>query len=194
MLSKQSIKLIHIAAREAGLITRESDGRYRLLLAQYKRPNGKPVESCVQLNNRQFDDILAICEAHGWRSPGKEANHYRAKIAAAYDTASFPQQDCIKMLAGDMGWQKDGLATFVSRMTGGRTDEIAMLQPSEAGAIIEALKNILSRRDGVRYSSIEEIADKYNRQQDDNPLPTFEELQEATDGQIEEESYSNCDC
>ena len=71
MLNNSQIKLVQVAVRAAGLRGKGFDGRYRLLLGQYHQPNGQPVTSCKQLNNWQIDDLLAICESHGWRCPGK---------------------------------------------------------------------------------------------------------------------------
>jgi len=82
MLNKQQIILIQMAVKQAGLRTSRQDGRYRLLLAQYRNPRGKPITSCKELNNSQIDDLLAICESMGWRHPDKKPDHYRKKIAA----------------------------------------------------------------------------------------------------------------
>jgi len=139
------------------LRTKQSDGRYRLLLGQYKQPNGRPVTSCKQLNNSQLEDMLAICEAHGWRMPGKPANHFRFKVATESEYASFAQQSAIKHLAGDLGWGDEQLAGMLKRMTGGFASNTAALRPGHAYKVIEALKAMLGREAGKHYSNLTEI-------------------------------------
>lgn len=157
MLNKDQIKLIQTAVRAAGLRTKDFDGRYRLLLGKYKQPNGNPVTSCKQLNNSQLEDLLAICEAHGWRMPGKSANYFRFKVATESHIASFAQQSAIKHLAGDLGWGDEQLSGMLKRMTGGFATNVAALRPGQAYNIIEALKAMFSREEGKRYSNLKEI-------------------------------------
>lgn len=197
MLNNGQIKLVQIAVRAAGIRTKESEGRYRLLLAQYKQPGGKPVTSCKQLNRYQIEDILAICESLGWQYPGKDADHYRNKVRAKYKTASFAKQSAIRNMAGDLGWDEQSLAGFIGRMTGAKKTHAAELDPGEADKILEGLKAMLSRRDGRHYTRVEAVADQYNQHQDDDdcPLPTLEELSYlgARDGTSQEAGGSNCD-
>ena len=157
MLNNQQIKLIQTAIRAAGLRTKHFDGQYRLLLRQYLQPNGKPVTSCKQLNNSQLEDLLAICEAHGWRMPGKPENFYRFKRATESDIASFAQQSAIKKLGGDLGWNDAQLGGMLKRMTGGFATAVTALSPGQAYKIIEALKAILTRDTGKSYSTLKEV-------------------------------------
>jgi len=106
MLNKDQIKLVQTAVRAAGLRTKYCEGRYRLLLGQYRQPGGSPVTSCKQLNNSQLEDLLAICEANGWRMPGKPDDFYRSKINNESDIASFAQQSAIRKLADDLSWNE----------------------------------------------------------------------------------------
>ena len=98
MLNKGQIKLVQIAVRQAGLRSGGQDGRYRMLLSQYKQPNGSPVTSCKQLNNWQMDDILAICESLGWYHPEKATDHYRALAAKRDSIASFAQKEAMERI------------------------------------------------------------------------------------------------
>lgn len=157
MLNKQQIKLIQTAVRTAGLRSPKGDGRYRLLLAQYKQPSGRPVTSCKQLNNAQLEDLLAICEARGFRMPGKPENYFRLKVASGSAVASFAQQEAIRYLAGDMGWNDAQLGGMLKRMTGGFAEHVSALTPAQAYRIIEALKAILSRQTGKHYTNLSEI-------------------------------------
>ena len=157
MLTKQQIKLIQTAVRGAGLRSARAEGRYRLLLAQYRQPSGKPVTSCKQLNHGQLEDMLAICEAYGWRMPGKEEDYYRMKRARSESVASFAQQEAIKHLAGDLGWYDYQLEGFLKRMTGGFVTNVAGLNPAQAYDVIEALKSMFGRQVGKEYKNLKEV-------------------------------------
>lgn len=160
MLNNQQIKLVQIAAKAAGIRPKGFDGRYRMLLGQYKRPDGSVVTSCKHLNNFQLEDFLAICESHGWSYPGKDKNFYRKRVANKYKNASFAQQSAIKHLAGDLGWNDYQLAGFIKRMTeknGWFIQDVASLMPAQAYKIIEALKSILTRKTGKDYSDLKDI-------------------------------------
>jgi len=156
MLSKRQIKLVHVAARAAGLITERSDARYRLLLAQYVRPNGQRATSCKELTNTQVSDLLAICESLGFRLPGKSETHYRGKIEKG-ETASYAQQSAIDHLRGDLGWGQRQIEGFCRRMTGGRVSRVARLNARQAYKVIEGLKAIVGRKTGKDYRTLRDI-------------------------------------
>jgi hypothetical protein len=164
MVNNDQIKLMQVAAKAAGLRTPSQDGRYRLILAQYKKPNGQLCASCKDLNNWQIDDFLAICESMGWRYPGQSETYCRDRAAKAYDGdfASFAQRQAIDYLAGDLGLTGEPIKAFIRRMTKQRTDSIVQLTPGEAYKIIEAMKAALSRRDGVNYETLNEVKTNYN--------------------------------
>jgi len=157
MLTKDQIKLIQTAVRGAGLRSSQCEGRYRLLLAQYMQPNRQQVTSCKQLNHSQLEDLLAICEAYGWRMPGKEKDYYRMKRARGESVASFAQQAAIKHLAGDLGWYDYQLEGMLKRMTGGFVTNVAGLNPAQAYDVIEALKSIVGRKTGKQYNNLKEV-------------------------------------
>ncbi|MCJ7777628.1 MAG: regulatory protein GemA [Sedimentisphaerales bacterium] len=160
MLNKPQIILVQIACKQAGLRSAKFDGRYRMLLSQYKQPNGSPVKSCKQLNNMQLDDLLAICESHGWRQPGKTEDYYRQKSAAQSCYAGYAQQEAIRHLAGDLGWNELQLAGMLKRMTAGEVGNIVMLKPRQAFQAIEAMKAIFSRKCGRQFSNLKQIQDE----------------------------------
>lgn len=160
MLNNNQIKLVQTAVRAAGFRGKGFEGRYRLLLGQYLQPSGSPVTSCKQLNNWQLEDLLAICESSGWRMPGKEANHFRFKVATDSSIASFAQQSAIRYLAKDLGLNDLQLAGMLKRMTSGFVDNVAALTPGQAYNIIECFKAILSRDAGKKYSNLKEIQDE----------------------------------
>jgi hypothetical protein len=176
-LNRDQIKLLQTAVRAAGIRTRESEGRYRLLLSQYKQPNRKPVESSLQLSAKQLEDILAICEAHGWQCPGKAVDHFRKKVAASAGCSSTAQQNAIFNLAGDMGWSIDGLDGFIGKMTKGRATSVPALSAGDAHMIIEVLKRIMSKRTGVLFGTLEDMAAEFTTK---NTKDTKEENSQLT--------------
>ena len=157
MLSKPQIIMLQTAVRAAGLRGPEFEGRYRLLLGQYLQPNGEAVTSCKQMNHRQLEDMLAICEAYGWRMPGKEEDHFRLKRAQKETIASFAQQEAIKYLAGDLGWNEYQLGGLLKRMTNGFITSVVVLSPAQAYKVIEALKAMVGRRAGKQYNNLKEV-------------------------------------
>ena len=148
MPSNKQLKLIHIAARRAGLIVKKDDRRYRLLLSQYTARDRTRAKSSKQLNNSQIEDLLAICESMGWDS-GRGATHFRDKVARHGHLASFAQQSAILHLRGDLGWNAENLKGFIRRMTHNTRSSVAELTPKDASKIIEALKNITLRAKGM---------------------------------------------
>lgn len=163
-MNAETLKLIHVAARQAGLITPAGDGRYRLVLARYRTPAGTAVRSSTQLNDRQVDDFLAICESLGFRHPVHGPTYYRNRIAGAYSLASGAQQAAILHLAGDLGWSDDHLANFLHRQTRDHKRLICELTPSQAWSVIEAMKSMFARQSGLSQTA------------------TLKDVQEATDG------------
>ena len=163
MLNNSQIKLVQTAVRAAGIRGKGFDGRYRLLLGKYTQPNGRAVTSCKQLNQYSMEDFLAICESHGWQMPGKAATFYRDKVAAAGfgEYASDAQQAAIKNMAGDLGWNERQLGGLIKRITGGEKNLTPELSPKQAWVIIEALKKMLSRKDGKDYKDVNDVKNHY---------------------------------
>ena len=161
-MTNDQIKLVQTAVRRAGIRTK-FEGRYRLLLGQYLQPNGRPVTSCKQLTNNQLDDILAICEAHGWRMPDKSETYYRDKVNQAGDYATYAQQQAIRYLAEDLGMVGLHLNNFIRHMTNQTVDSIARLVSDDAWKIIEALKAILKRKTGVKFDSLQSIKEYFDQ-------------------------------
>jgi hypothetical protein len=160
VLNNNQIKLVQIAVRAAGIRTPKFDGRYRLLLMKYKQPGGGPVRSCQQLNNSQLDDLLAICEAQGWRQPEKPDDFYRKKVAAGDNIISFAQSEAIRYLAGDLGWTADHLNNFIRSQTNNRAFTVIELTPNEGYKIIEALKAIFNRSHGTNCNTVQQIKEE----------------------------------
>jgi hypothetical protein len=151
------------------------DGRYYFLLSQYRQPSKAPVTSCKQLNNSQTEDLLAICEANGWRMPGKPEDFYRQKVARQTDYANFSMQKAIKYLAGDLGWNDYQLGGMLKRMTNDKVDDAAYLTPREAYKVIEALKAMLERKIGKQFNNLKDIKEEMS-------AANCGEMKEAMDG------------
>lgn len=190
MLNNNQIKLVQTAVRGAGIRTAKFDGRYRMLLAKYKQSNGRPVTSCKQLNRGQIDDLLAICESLGWRHPGKSETYYRDRIEKdVYNAgASYAQTEAIGHLAGDLGMSEEHLKRFVLRMTNQRTDSLLLASQREAWAITEALKNMLSRKDGKNYQTLADVTSAYKRTE----AATDGENEKDQEGYIRSPAVSHC--
>lgn len=160
-LSPDQIKMIQIAVRAAGIRTAKFEGRYRMLLGQYRQPNGQPVDSCKQLNHEQFEDICAICESHGWQHPDFAPDHFRKLRADRGEFASYGQRAIIDCLYKDLGWTIENLKGFIEKTTKGEKQIPSELSTREASEIIEALKAILGRKDGRQYKTIEDVRKVY---------------------------------
>jgi hypothetical protein len=157
MLTKQQVKLIQTAVRAAGIRSGRFDGRYRLLLGQYKQYNKRPVTSCKQLTNRQLDDLLAICESLGFRMPGKGENFLRNKVIRGTDEISFAQQEAIRHLTGDIGWSDIQLEGFLRRMTMDKIQYLPALTAKQAYDLIEALKAMVIRKIGKPCNNLQDM-------------------------------------
>jgi hypothetical protein len=106
-----------------------------------------------------MEDLLAICEANGWRMPGKPEDFYRQKVAKQTDYANFSMQSAIKHLAGDLGWNDLQLGGMLKRLTNDKVSDIAYLTPHEAYKVIEALKAMVQRKTGKHYKNLSEVKD-----------------------------------
>ena len=158
MANKQQIKLVHVAVRAAGI----TDGRYRLLLGQYRRSNGQAVTSSTQLTNAQVDDLLAICEGMGWRHPEHPADYFRTRVRRMDDGGlSGAQIGAILHLADDLGWNRPNLKGMLRRMTQ-RTEMLDRLTRDEAWTIIEAMKNMVMRQTGMKKAPLAAVAAAVN--------------------------------
>lgn len=176
MLNSDQIKLIQVACNKAGIRSPGQDGRYRLLLGQYLDSNGDPITSCKQLNNLQLDDILAICEAQGWRMPGQSETHYRDKVARKMVGyfATFAQQQTILFLCEDLGFSDLHRTNFIRKMTRDKVSSVVNLSRRQAWQITEALTAMIRRNTGINFKNLDEIRDYF-----------MKEDKEGTDGKKE---------
>jgi len=166
-MNNKQIQLIQIAAKEAGLRGNRFEGRYRMLLGQFIRPDKSKVTSCKQLNNLQFEEFLAICESMGFRCKGKSPTHFRDRVENRGHYASPQQKAAIEHLAGDIGWSIDNLNAFVKKTTDGQIASVAVIKPKQAWMVIEALKNILSKKTGRSYANLKEVTEDFTQEAKD---------------------------
>jgi len=159
-INKGQVKLVQTAVRAVGLRRDGFDGRYRLLLRQYRRPDGTPCTSSKDLDPDQMEDLLAICEAMGWRMPGQSETHFRDLVSRRRDAhvLSTAQEAAIGHLRGDLGWTDEAMRSFVGRMTDGRCEAVAQLNRADAGNVIEGMKSILGRDRGTTYGRVADAA------------------------------------
>ncbi len=160
MLSKPQIILLQTAVRGAGIRTGKDDRRYRMMLGQYKKSDGSKVTTCKELNNEQFGDLLAICEARGWRCPGKAEDHFRKKAtgqAADGNCASYGQIAAIKHLARDLGWNEFQACGLAKRILKKEGIHLMLLTKADAYKVIEALKNMVTQKTGKKYKNLQEV-------------------------------------
>ena len=161
-LTPKQVTMLQIAVKAAGIRMPKDDRRYRMLLGQYKKSDGTMVTTCKDLSNEQLGDILAICEANGWRCPGKAEDHFRKKTAESAKAASdgrisYAEIEAVKCLAGDLGWEKSQIAGMVKRVTKREFDAVAELSSGDAYKLIEALKNMVSRKTGNKYNNLKDV-------------------------------------
>ncbi len=157
-ITANQVRSLQIAAKQVGLRSGKDDGRYKLLLMQYKQPTGKPCQSCKELNQTQYEDFMAICESMGFVHYSGDERHYRDKRESRGDGKSFAQMEAIKAMATDLGWDAAHLQEFCAKMGG---VPLTYLSGADAGKVIEALKAMLGRRDKTHYARVSDVAGEY---------------------------------
>lgn len=157
-ITANQIRSLQIAARQVGLRCGKDDGRYKLLLMQYKEPHGRGCQSCKELNQTQYEDFMAICESMGFVHFSGDKRHYRDKRDSRGDCKSFAQLEAIKAMASDLGWDSEHLQAFCVKM--GKAP-LTYLSGVDAGKIIEALKAMIGRRDNTHYTRVADVASEY---------------------------------
>jgi len=158
-LNKGQIQLIQVAVRAAGIRGECGDKRYRMVLAQYKKPSGGPCTSSKDLNPEQMEDLLALCESMGFRMLGKSATCCRDKVAMrAIDgnRASAGQQAAIRHLSRDLGWDDRQLRGMIAHYTQGRCNSELSLSKKDAWGLTEAMKAMVHRT-GIRGTNLKAI-------------------------------------
>lgn len=133
MPTTQQFKLIHVAARQAGL----DDGMYRMVLR-----NVGGVKSSKELTQAGFEDVMAVFEDCGFREIGKPPTYWRDKVSIRGVFCGERMARKITELAAEQGY---ALAGLCRRFSEGRVEGVDKLKPREAWKLIEMLKAVVDR-------------------------------------------------
>lgn len=133
------IKLIHVAAREAGLGGAANRERYQMLLR-----NVAEVESSKDLTQPGFEDVMAVMEDMGFADSHHGGNYWRGRVSQRGMLCSSRMVHKIEALARD---QRYALPPLCLRFSEHRTDQVGMLCPREAWNLIEMLKAVVEREE-----------------------------------------------
>lgn len=154
-MTNEQIKLIHVAARQVGLIDQDGDAaRYRLMLS-----NVGGVESSKQLTNEGLEDCMALMEDMGFSmqrerqierasfmgvkgSIRPQSTYWRDRVARRSRFANSRMVWKILELAKEQRYE---LAAMCRRTSEGRVDDPEQLTPREAWNLIEGFKAIMDR-------------------------------------------------
>lgn len=125
MLSPKQIKCVKTLLGKSGI----SDADYRTILRSVGH-----VESCKDLNNRTFVDVMAMIELRGgtgtfWQNRSQASGTKR-------------QVYLVRQLAQNSRYE---LPAMCSRMSGGRTDQVEQLTGKELWNLIEMFKSEAGR-------------------------------------------------
>ena len=133
MITHRQLYLIHKAARAVNLIDADkNEQRYRMLLK-----NTAGVDSAKDLNQAQFEDVMAVLEDEGFRGGGSPT-YWRDKVAARGSQANARQLKLINDLHAAN--PRYALAALCKRFSSDRVDRPERLYPREAWKLIEMLK------------------------------------------------------
>ncbi len=122
MLDRKKLAIIHITKKELGL----DDQQYRDLLEQ-----ATGVRSAKELDEEGFRKLMRFFA---------RSKHFRAHATAV----TLRQKMYVRHLVEDLGWDENHLHNFIAKYYHRqRLDELGR---REASKLIEALKNILTRR------------------------------------------------
>jgi len=150
-IAKKKIAIVHIAAKELGLLDDETVYRAQLFEAA-------GVRSAAELDEDGFRRVMARFESLGWVHPSKrkpggrgepaqaQAEAFCAEMARkaaarkAQDRLSPAQEEYIRLLEEEMGWAEKPrrLRGLIKRVAG--TEEVSWLTPEAASKVIEGLK------------------------------------------------------
>lgn len=132
---------IHIAKAQLNL----SDEQYRDILSGFINQDGKPCNSCTELNFDQAEDLLRLFERIGWKKQRKGI-HLKYEVFANRDSkfATPKQMRNIDALwnTSDKVREKtdDAMNKFIKRISG--VDHISFLLAEDVHKVIRAIKQL----------------------------------------------------
>lgn len=142
------LRMIHVAARQAGLIDADGDARYRLLLN-----NVAGADSAKSLDQSEFEDVMEVIEAMGFVDT-KGAGYWANKVALRRSCAN-PRM-VRKIIELQKQQDRYPLASVCLRHSDGRTDRVEQLLPREAWKVIEMLKAVVERENRHAAAAVQE--------------------------------------
>ena len=150
-MTPQQTQLLHVAIRQT--VPPLNDRQYRMVLQ-----NVAGVATSTKLTNAQFEEVMAVLEARGFRQRGQSETYWRDKAAAQGSRTNERQIHLIHELAAQ---QPYALGALVRKFSHSRTDQPAQLTPQEAWQLTEMLKKVADRSStGVSPVSHEAEADE----------------------------------
>jgi len=131
MPTTPQLKILHVAARQVGLIVGSDAVRWRLLLR-----NVGGVESSKQLDNAGVEDVMAVLEDMGFVDL-RGAGYWAGKVRRRNCECGERMARKIETMAAESRYP---VGPMCRRMSKGRTDFVGELTPREAWELIEAYK------------------------------------------------------
>ena len=144
MITTDQIRTIKTAQRQLKM----DDGQYRILLR-----NIGGVDSCKNLDQKSFEDVMATFESMGFVGPRK--NYWSDIVLRRGSFASSRQVHRIQELCCDYESMRGPtdphyeLGGLVFNASGGKTRDPSRLLPKEAHNLIEQLKSMIDRLDAT---------------------------------------------
>jgi hypothetical protein len=132
---------IHIAIQQLNI----SDQQYRDILSGFNNQDGKPCNSCTELNYDQAEALLRLFEKIGWKKQRK-GQFLKYEIFANRDSKfATPKQmrgiDALWNTSPNVREKTDeAMNKFIKRITG--VDHISFLLAADVHKIIRAIKQL----------------------------------------------------
>ena len=126
-----------------------SNFAYRVLLR-----NVADTDSAKNLGQAEYEDVMAVMEAQGFKMIGQPADYWRGKVRRRDFEAGERMVRKIETMAAETDYKVPGLCM---RFTHGRTDRADKLDPLEAYNAVEMLKAVIERREQEADITAEEL-------------------------------------
>lgn len=136
-MKPDQLAILHIAKSQLKL----NDQEYRLILR-----NLAGVESGKDLDNQSLEKVMAFLEERGFRHKDQPDDYWRKKYAAQSRFCGERISQKIHALAPQVKYPLDSLVAKASK---GRTARVEELNPSEANQLVEMLKSMTARENGL---------------------------------------------
>ena len=125
-ISKKQIRVIHVAARQLGLITNDGDQHYRMVLI-----NICGVTTCKRLNQGGYDTLMDYFRRQGFETSGPHRPQARQLWKIKHLARQLPEIN---------------LPGVIHKATAGRCNALRQLDSPGASNVIDALEYISTRQ------------------------------------------------